>query len=193
MTDEELLDAALSPFNTAEQERIIRAALDKLTASRRAPPVPEPATPEVRASERDAFEAWWKLDGRYRSQPKENCFHAWQARAALAHPEPDERDAVLREARETLRNLELGANTVDGCYTRNPGNFAVALRDLREYAAAARAALARIDAALQQEAGAAKPDERDAVLPADFERWVDGYPDALIARIAAVLQRRMSK
>lgn len=42
-----------------------------------------------------------------------------------------------------LKNLELGANTVDACYSRNPGNFAAALRDLREYAEAARAALAK--------------------------------------------------
>lgn len=41
---------------------------------------------------------------------------------------------------EALQTLEIAANTVNACYTRNPGNFAAALRDLREYAEAARAA-----------------------------------------------------
>ena len=44
-----------------------------------------------------------------------------------------------------LRNLEVSANTVDFCYTRHPDNFAVALRDLREYAEAARAAIAKAE------------------------------------------------
>lgn len=44
---------------------------------------------------------------------------------------------------KALRDIEVGANTVDGCYSRNPGNFAAALRDLREYAEAARAAIAK--------------------------------------------------
>lgn len=51
----------------------------------------------------------------------------------------EQRDGLL----EALRNLELGANTVNACYTRNPGNFAAALRDLHEYADAARAAIAK--------------------------------------------------
>ena len=48
---------------------------------------------------------------------------------------------------KALRDLEMGANTVDACYTRNPGNFAGALRDLREYAEKARAAIAKAEAA----------------------------------------------
>ena len=42
-----------------------------------------------------------------------------------------------------LRQIEVGANTVDSCYRRNPGNFAAALCGLKEYADAARAAIAR--------------------------------------------------
>lgn len=44
---------------------------------------------------------------------------------------------------EALRTLELGANTVNGCYTRNAGNFSVALRDLNKYAAEARTAITK--------------------------------------------------
>lgn len=51
--------------------------------------------------------------------------------------------AAAPELLEALRNLELGANTVEACYTRNPGNFASALRDLREYSELARAAIAK--------------------------------------------------
>lgn len=51
----------------------------------------------------------------------------------------DQRNELL----EALKNLELGANTVDACYTRNPGNFASALCDLREYASQARSAIAK--------------------------------------------------
>jgi len=46
------------------------------------------------------------------------------------------------EIEKALRNLELGANTIDRCYSHRPENFAAALRDLREYAELARAALA---------------------------------------------------
>jgi hypothetical protein len=41
------------------------------------------------ADEREAFEAWWQADGKYRSQPKEKCFKAFLAgRAALAQQVP---------------------------------------------------------------------------------------------------------
>lgn len=49
-----------------------------------------------------------------------------------------QRDGLL----EALRDLELGANTVVGCYDRNPGNFAAALADVKRYANQARAAIA---------------------------------------------------
>jgi hypothetical protein len=51
--------------------------------------------------------------------------------------------AVAPELLEALEALELAANTVNGCYTRNPGNFAVALREMIEKAAEARAAIAK--------------------------------------------------
>ena len=51
--------------------------------------------------------------------------------------------AAAPDLLDALRKLELMANTVDACYTRNPGNFAVALRALRENAEAARAAIQR--------------------------------------------------
>ena len=50
--------------------------------------------------------------------------------------------AAAPELLEALADLELSANTVDGCYTRNPGNFAASLRDLREAAEKARAVIA---------------------------------------------------
>lgn len=53
-------------------------------------------------------------------------------------PQPRAEPEALREA---LNDLWICANTVDGCYTRNPGNFASALRDMRESADRARAAL----------------------------------------------------
>lgn len=37
--------------------------------------------PEIDVSEREAFEAWWEREGKYKSGPKENCFRSWQARA----------------------------------------------------------------------------------------------------------------
>lgn len=51
--------------------------------------------------------------------------------------------AAAPDLLKALRDIEVGANTVDGCYSRNPGNFAAALRDLREYAEAARVAIAK--------------------------------------------------
>ena len=44
---------------------------------------------------------------------------------------------------QALRDLELAANTVEACYTRNPANFALALRDLGISANVARAAIAK--------------------------------------------------
>lgn len=40
-----------------------------------------------------------------------------------------------------LADLEVCANSADYCYTRNPGNFALALRELRDSADRARATL----------------------------------------------------
>jgi hypothetical protein len=61
---------------------------------------------------------------------------------AYAAGRADEREE-WKPVLEALRNLELGANTVAACYSRNPGNFAAALRDLSEYAETARAAIAK--------------------------------------------------
>jgi hypothetical protein len=74
--------------------------------------------------------------------------------AMLAHSanEPDQSEtaeanasliAAAPELLEAMRALEVGANTVDACYSRNPGNFAAALQDLREYASQARAAITK--------------------------------------------------
>jgi uncharacterized alpha-E superfamily protein len=51
--------------------------------------------------------------------------------------------AAAPELLEALRDLELGANTVDYCYSHNPKRFCEALRDLREYAQTAREAIAK--------------------------------------------------
>ena len=56
------------------------------------------------------------------------------------HPVAAEPGALM----VALRDLELGANTVVGCYDRNPGNFAAALADLKRYATQARAAIAAV-------------------------------------------------
>lgn len=64
---------------------------------------------------------------------------ALRAKRDAARALADEAPALLA----ALRDLELCANTVYGCYTRNPGNFAVALRDLCESADKARAAIAK--------------------------------------------------
>ena len=45
------------------------------------------------------------------------------------------------ELEAALLGLEVTANTLAYCYERRPENFAVALRDLNEHAALARAAL----------------------------------------------------
>ena len=41
-------------------------------------------------------------------------------------------EANVDRLAEALKDLEVCANTINYCYTRNPGNFAVALRELRE-------------------------------------------------------------
>jgi hypothetical protein len=51
--------------------------------------------------------------------------------------------AAAPELLEALRDLELGANTVDYCYLNMPGNFAEALLSLRAYAKTAREAIAK--------------------------------------------------
>ena len=54
--------------------------------------------------------------------------------------------AAAPEILAALRQIELAANTVNGCYTRNPGNFAVALMDMVESAEAARVVIAKANA-----------------------------------------------
>lgn len=39
--------------------------------------------------------------------------------------------ADVRELIEAAKGVELMSNTVIACYTRNPGNFAVAVKELR--------------------------------------------------------------
>jgi hypothetical protein len=73
---------------------------------------------------------------------------------AYAEGRKDEREAWA-PVLAALRDLELGANTVDACYTRNPGNFAAALRDLRDYAEKARTA---IEAATTRATPRSQPD-----------------------------------
>lgn len=43
-----------------------------------------------------------------------------------------------------LHQLEVAANTVTGCYERNPGNFAAALRNLEDSAAMARRVISEL-------------------------------------------------
>ena len=50
-----------------------------------------------------------------------------------------------RKLLKALNDLEVSANTVSGCYSRNPGNFAAALMGLAESAVAARAAIAKAE------------------------------------------------
>ena len=50
-------------------------------------------------------------------------------------------EAKVDRLAEALKDLEVCANTIGFCYTRNPGNFAVALRELRESAERSRDAL----------------------------------------------------
>ena len=56
-------------------------------------------------------------------------------------------EAKVDRLAEALKDLEVCANTIDCCYTRNPGNFAVALRELRESAERSRDALRDSEAA----------------------------------------------
>ena len=50
-------------------------------------------------------------------------------------------EAKVDRLAEALKDLEVCANTIGFCYTRNPGNFAAALRELRESAERSRDAL----------------------------------------------------
>ncbi len=49
--------------------------------------------------------------------------------------------AAAPELVDALENLVIDANTVDACYSRNPGNFALALQTMRESIEQARAAI----------------------------------------------------
>ena len=55
--------------------------------------------------------------------------------------------AAVAELIETARRAEVSFNTVRGCYERNPGNFAVAMRELEADVIPLRAALARVGGA----------------------------------------------
>ena len=50
-------------------------------------------------------------------------------------------EAKVDRLAEALKDLEVCANTIGYCYTRNTGNFAAALRELRESAERSRDAL----------------------------------------------------
>lgn len=59
---------------------------------------------------------------------------------------PDTTDAVhAPELKDALHRLEVAANTVSYCYTNRPENFAVAMRDLVDEAARARALIAKAE------------------------------------------------
>jgi hypothetical protein len=59
----------------------------------------------------------------------------WIANARLIAAAPELLDA--------LENLVIDANTVAACYSRNPGNFALALQTMRLSIEQARAAIAK--------------------------------------------------
>jgi hypothetical protein len=59
------------------------------------------------------------------------------------------------ELLEALRRLEVSANTVAYCYEKRPENFAAALVDLADNAAAARAAIAQASPSTTADAGVA--------------------------------------
>jgi hypothetical protein len=65
----------------------------------------------------------------------------WEGDEVLLYVEPEAARHLEQDRAEllkALRTLELAANTVSACYTRNPGNFAAALQDIRGCAAEAR-------------------------------------------------------
>jgi hypothetical protein len=51
--------------------------------------------------------------------------------------------AAAPELLDALENLVIDANTVAACYSRNPGNFALALQTMRLSIEQARAAIAK--------------------------------------------------
>lgn len=58
--------------------------------------------------------------------------------AALMRNDWEEMIKQYKELADKLHNLEVAANTVVYCYTKRPENFASALKELEEAAAAAR-------------------------------------------------------
>ena len=58
-----------------------------------------------------------------------------ELRWSITHQrELSELDSILADVRELIeaaKGVELMSNTVIACYTRNPGNFAVAVKELR--------------------------------------------------------------
>lgn len=53
----------------------------------------------------------------------------------------------IAELIRKAHDLEICANTANACYSRNPGNFALALRELRDSAERTRDALANVGGA----------------------------------------------
>lgn len=57
----------------------------------------------------------------------------------------DEVTAQRDELLLVLKDLEVASNTVSGCYTRNPANFASALNMMDDAAETARTAIAKCE------------------------------------------------
>lgn len=92
----------------------------------------------------------WEYDAESGSVHATKCGYQWTNKIcdmeSLEYGETTKNATLIAAAPDllkALRDIEVGANTVDGCYSRNPGNFAAALRDLREYAEAARRTIAK--------------------------------------------------
>ncbi len=76
-------------------------------------------------NDRKKFEEWLKEDTtiELNDELTDFAWYVWKAATA-------ESAARIAELEQKLHSLILAANTVNGCYTRNPANFAAALANM---------------------------------------------------------------